>query len=103
MVSGSVHLKNFAGRRNFVQTFFLAPQEKGYFVLNDIFHFIDDDQLHQHPAVLLAHSTFDSKLSAPTTIPEPGLFTYFALRLLLFTLTFRVPSAVRTIDFAFML
>jgi hypothetical protein len=57
MVSGSVHLKNFEGRRNFVQTFFLAPQEKGYFVLNDIFHFIDEDQIHQHPAVLLAHST----------------------------------------------
>ncbi|PRQ36791.1 putative nucleotide-binding alpha-beta plait domain, NTF2-like domain-containing protein [Rosa chinensis] len=71
MVSGSVHLKNFGGRRNFVQTFFLAPQEKGYFVLNDIFHFIDEDQVHQHPAVLLAHSTLDSKLSAPTTIPEP--------------------------------
>ncbi|KAL6191982.1 hypothetical protein ACLB2K_038370 [Fragaria x ananassa] len=70
MVSGSVNLKKFSGRRNFVQTFFLAPQEKGYFVLNDIFHFIDD-QLHQHPAVLLAHSTFNSKLSAPTTIPEP--------------------------------
>ena len=33
MVSGSVHLKNFAGRRNFVQTFFLAPQEKGYLYL----------------------------------------------------------------------
>ncbi|XP_050372883.1 nuclear transport factor 2-like [Argentina anserina] len=71
MVSGSVHLKNFTGRRNFVQTFFLAPQEKGYFVLNDIFHFIDEDQVHQHPAVLLAHSTLDAKLSAPTTIPEP--------------------------------
>jgi hypothetical protein len=28
MVSGYVHLKNFAGMRNFVQTFFLAPQEK---------------------------------------------------------------------------
>jgi hypothetical protein len=28
MVSGYVHLKNYAGRRNFVQTFYLAPQEK---------------------------------------------------------------------------
>ena len=40
MVSGSVQMKDFTMRRKFVQTFFLAPQEKGYFVLNDIFHFI---------------------------------------------------------------
>ncbi|XP_058206464.1 nuclear transport factor 2-like isoform X2 [Rhododendron vialii] len=28
--------------RNFTQTFFLAPQEKGYFVLNDVFRYIED-------------------------------------------------------------
>eukprot|EP00898_Chlorokybus_atmophyticus_P008273 jgi/Chlat1/8447/Chrsp80S07857 len=27
--------------RNFVQTFFLAPQERGYYVLNDVFRFLD--------------------------------------------------------------
>lgn len=27
-------------RKSFSQTFFLAPQEKGYFVLNDIFRFV---------------------------------------------------------------
>lgn len=27
---------------NFTQTFFLAPQDKGYFVLNDIFRFLDN-------------------------------------------------------------
>lgn len=71
MVSGSVQVKDFSARRKFVQTFFLAPQEKGYFVLNDIFHFIDEEQFHHHPAVLLAHSNFNSKLSASATIPEP--------------------------------
>lgn len=28
-------------KRSFTQTFFLAPQEKGYFVLNDIFRYTD--------------------------------------------------------------
>ncbi|KAH9681687.1 hypothetical protein KPL71_027065 [Citrus sinensis] len=71
MVSGSVQVKDFSARRKFVQTFFLAPQEKGYFVLNDIFHFIGEEQFHHHPAVLLAHSNFNSKLCASATIPEP--------------------------------
>jgi hypothetical protein len=73
MVSGLVQIKDFSGKRKFVQTFFLAPQEKGYFVLNDIFHFIEDEPVHHHPAVLLAHSNLDSNLNAPTTIPDPGI------------------------------
>ena len=72
MVSGSVQVKDFSSRRKFVQTFFLAPQEKGYFVLNDIFQFIDE-QIHHHPAVLLAQHNLDSKLNASATIPEPGI------------------------------
>lgn len=71
MVSGSLRMKNFANRRKFVQTFFLAPQEKGgFFVLNDIFHFIEDELVLQHPAVLLA-TDLDSKLNISTSIPEP--------------------------------
>lgn len=73
MVSGSVQLKNLNRMRNFVQTFFLAPQEKGYFVLNDIFHFVDEDPVHHYPAVLLSQSNLDSKLNAPTAVPETGL------------------------------
>ncbi|KAG2721959.1 hypothetical protein I3760_02G106600 [Carya illinoinensis] len=71
MVSGSVQIKDFSGKRNFVQTFFLAPQEKGYFVLNDIFHFVDDEPIHHHSAVLLAQSKLDSKLNAPAAISDP--------------------------------
>ncbi|XP_022157971.1 putative G3BP-like protein [Momordica charantia] len=70
MVSGSVQMKNFNRMRTFVQTFFLAPQEKGYFVLNDIFHFVDEEPVHHYPAVLLTQSNLDSTLSAPTTVPE---------------------------------
>lgn len=70
MVSGSVHIKNFNGRKKFVQTFFLAPQEKGYFILNDIFHFVDDEQIVQHPITYLAHNNLDHKLNASTAIRE---------------------------------
>ena len=73
VVSGSVQIKDFSGRRKFVQTFFLAPQEKGFFVLNDILHFIDEDLIQQHPAALLAQSSLDSRLNASNTIPEPGI------------------------------
>ncbi|KAG8499663.1 hypothetical protein CXB51_006111 [Gossypium anomalum] len=71
MVSGSVQVKDFNFRRKFMQTFFLAPQEKGYFVLNDIFHYIDEEQIHQHPTVLLAQHNLDLKLNAFVTNPEP--------------------------------
>eukprot|EP00249_Psilotum_nudum_P022945 c28700_g1_i1 orf=614-2155(-) len=42
MVTGALFSQSRM-KRNFVQTFFLAPQEKGYFVLNDMFRYLDDD------------------------------------------------------------
>ncbi|KAL6954422.1 hypothetical protein U1Q18_051902 [Sarracenia purpurea var. burkii] len=73
MVSGSVHTKDITGGRKFVQTFFLAPQEKGYFVLNDIFQFIEEEPIHHHPVAYLAQSNIDSNLNVSTTIQEPGI------------------------------
>ncbi|GLT42084.1 hypothetical protein SLA2020_161040 [Shorea laevis] len=70
MVSGSVQVEDFSGRRKFVQTFFLAPQKKGYFVLNDIFQFIDEELIYHHSAVLLSQNNHDSKLNASASIPE---------------------------------
>lgn len=70
MVSGSVKTKEFGRRRKFVQTFFLAPQEKGYFVLNDIFHFLDEEPVYQHPAPLLSENKFDIQHDASSPIPE---------------------------------
>ena len=73
MVCGYVQLKDYSVRRKFVQTFFLAPQEKGYFVLNDIFHFIEEEHINQHPTtVLAAHNNFETKLNASSPMPEPG-------------------------------
>lgn len=79
MVSGSVQTKDFNGRRKFVQTFFLAPQEKGYFVLNDIFHFLDIEQTHQHSTTILAHRNFDTKLNATNPLPEPGMLFFVSI------------------------
>ncbi|CAK9258940.1 unnamed protein product [Sphagnum jensenii] len=49
MVSGSLSNQS-TGKRNFTQSFFLAPQEKGYFVLNDIFRYVDEAPLLPKPA-----------------------------------------------------
>lgn len=32
-------------RKKFSQTFFLAPQDKGYFVLNDVFRFLEEKEV----------------------------------------------------------
>ncbi|XP_042412424.1 nuclear transport factor 2-like isoform X1 [Zingiber officinale] len=69
MVSGYVELEDYSSRRKFVQTFFLAPQEEGYFVLNDIFHFLEEEHIHQHPAALMPQGEFetDMKESSPAS------------------------------------
>ncbi|XP_022758532.1 putative G3BP-like protein [Durio zibethinus] len=76
MVSGSVKIKDFNGRRKFVQTFFLAPQDKGYFVLNDIFQFVDDGMIHQHPASTLQENKFDAQLNVSSPVAEPLVSDY---------------------------
>lgn len=70
MVSGFVKMKDISGRRRFVQTFFLAPQEKGYFVLNDIFHFIDDGVLYPNLASV-ASENIEAQPHVSTSLAEP--------------------------------
>lgn len=72
MVSGYVQLKDYSVRRKFVQTFFLAPQEKGFFVLNDIFHLLEEEHVHQHPAAIVGHSNFETNLNVSSSVPETG-------------------------------
>ncbi|KAJ6874301.1 G3BP-like protein isoform X2 [Populus alba x Populus x berolinensis] len=87
MVSGSVKTRDFVNRRIFVQTFFLAPQEKGYYVLNDIFLFVDDGAVYQqdlppenihmqHPAPTSSDETFDAQLDSSNPLPEPPVSDY---------------------------
>ncbi|KAM0851526.1 hypothetical protein ACQ4PT_052362 [Festuca glaucescens] len=69
MVSGLVQTKEYINQRKFIQTFFLAPQEKGYFVLNDYFHFVDQEQVQ--PAQGIPQETFETNLASTVqTSPE---------------------------------
>ncbi|EPS73243.1 hypothetical protein M569_01512, partial [Genlisea aurea] len=69
VVSGSVRLKEFNGRK-FIETFFLAPQEKGYFILNDMFHSIDEEKVAPHPVAYMHERNLDSKLQVSVSFPE---------------------------------
>ncbi|CAA2998125.1 G3BP isoform X2 [Olea europaea subsp. europaea] len=73
VVSGSVKSRDFSGWRKFVQTFFLAPQEKGYFVLNDIFHLLDEEAPDQLPPSAVLEQEHDYQPAISTHHPElPG-------------------------------
>lgn len=51
-------------RRKFTQTFFLAPQDKGFYVLNDVFRYLEENEPDNE-----VHETPSSSLE-----PNPGWF-----------------------------
>ncbi|KAL5135176.1 putative G3BP-like protein [Glycine soja] len=75
MVSGFVKIKDISGKRKFVQTFFLAPQEKGYFVMNDMFHYIDDEVTYPN-LVPVASETIDTQPHLSASLAEPPVSDY---------------------------
>ncbi|KAL6502927.1 hypothetical protein OROHE_024095 [Orobanche hederae] len=84
VVSGSVKSLDFNGWRTFVQTFFLAPQENGYFVLNDMFHFADNEVTHQASAPVQAqehnvdyHPIISTHLPDPPVEEEAGEYGHY--------------------------
>lgn len=52
-------------RRKFTQSFFLAPQDKGYFVLNDVFRYVDEANYDGNQAPV------NNDVEAPIT-PDQG-------------------------------
>ncbi|CAA2934064.1 putative G3BP-like protein isoform X2 [Olea europaea var. sylvestris] len=70
VVSGSVKSRDFDGWRKFVQTFFLAPQESSYFVLNDIFHFADEKVPLQPPPTSVEEQKNDYQPNISAHLPE---------------------------------
>ncbi|KAL5761620.1 hypothetical protein ACOSP7_017884 [Xanthoceras sorbifolium] len=59
-------------RRKFTQTFFLAPQEKGYFVLNDVFRYVDEMDEKEESVGAADDIINGSAPSAPLTLdPVP--------------------------------
>jgi hypothetical protein len=77
MVSGSLSNQS-TGKRNFTQSFFLAPQEKGYFVLNDIFRFVDEAPLLSKPAPPSLPNGVP-ELQLESIVQEPGMFLSYHL------------------------
>lgn len=75
VVSGSVKAKDFSGRK-FVETFFLAPQEKGFYVLNDIFQFVNEEMIPQNSAAIVSENEVNTQSSASNSIPEPTASSY---------------------------
>jgi hypothetical protein len=80
LVTGSLSTKS-NDKRNFVQSFFLAPQEKGYFVLNDIFRYLDVETQQTKPVpiapvsnpepVVVHQPTQEPALAQQVSVPEP--------------------------------
>lgn len=62
-------------RKKFAQSFFLAPQAKGYFVLNDVFRYIDDTDPSETNSVSI-EKVDDSGSAQP--LAETGS-SYFSL------------------------
>ena len=56
-------------KRKFTQSFFLAPQDKGYFVLNDVFRYVDE---YKSVDVDSVHAEADESAPIAALIPEPG-------------------------------
>lgn len=68
LVTGFLTRKEDNRRRKFIQTFFLAPQDKGYFVLNDIFRYVDESKpIEDNPVVV---EVIEDKQTTPL-IPDP--------------------------------
>ncbi|KAL6136632.1 hypothetical protein ACLB2K_061927 [Fragaria x ananassa] len=61
-------------KRKFAQSFFLAPQENGFFVLNDVFRYVEDGELlknHSVNGVNDATSVLLNQEPEPTYVPDP--------------------------------
>ncbi|KAL0381005.1 UNVERIFIED_CONTAM: Nuclear transport factor 2 [Sesamum angustifolium] len=56
-------------KRKFAQTFFLAPQDKGYYVLNDVFRYVEESEPDITAGVVGVDDTPSSTL---TQDPEPA-------------------------------
>ncbi|KAK9756842.1 hypothetical protein RND81_01G124600 [Saponaria officinalis] len=76
IVSGIVRSRNFYGKRKFTQAFFLAPQDKGFFVMNDVLQFQDEDVVNQHPVPELPDIPVDSEVHAANTHLEQTVPNY---------------------------
>ena len=62
-------------RKKFAQSFFLAPQEKGFFVLNDVFRYVDDE--NSGTAASDPVDDVNENVGPVPQEPEPGSFCFY--------------------------
>lgn len=91
LVTGCLTGKDNVGRK-FTQTFFLAPQENGYYVLNDVFRYIEDNESSQTNSVPV--NTVDESAPVAASIAEPGEFnlSFLVFLWICFSLHFPIAS-----------
>ncbi|XP_057519867.1 nuclear transport factor 2 isoform X2 [Amaranthus tricolor] len=68
LVTGYLTGRDKVGKK-FAQSFFLAPQEKGFFVLNDVFRYVDDEE--SEPAASDPVNSINENAAAAPQAPEP--------------------------------
>lgn len=72
LVTGALNGKDGL-KRNFTQSFFLAPQDKGYFVLNDVFRYLDEPPQPETANIFInGIPEQTSKVPAPEPAAEPA-------------------------------
>uniref|UniRef100_A0A7N0U4S1 G3BP-like protein n=1 Tax=Kalanchoe fedtschenkoi TaxID=63787 RepID=A0A7N0U4S1_KALFE len=76
MVTGLVKTREFSGKRKFAQSFFLAPQEKGYFVLNDIFQFVGEELDQHDPSTIPSEKRVDADINVSSALQEAPVTDY---------------------------
>jgi len=88
-LTGSDNLK-----RKFTQSFFLAPQDKGYFVLNDIFRYIDEYKSVDIESVPVNEADESAPTDSFTAEPGRSSVYNFWLLIYLLVLLFSFPSNI---------
>lgn len=58
-------------RRKFSQTFFLAPQDKGYYVLNDVLRYVEETESIRSNSS--SGEAIKENTTTVTSTPEPGI------------------------------
>lgn len=62
-------------RKKFSQTFFLAPQDKGYYVLNDVFRYVEENEPDTSGNLVIGVLEIPSS----SVDPNPGLLYHCLL------------------------
>lgn len=82
-------------KKKFSQTFFLAPQDKGYFVLNDVFRFVEENEPLPNDPVL-SNSVNENAVPITSTtqpgwgdISEAGWYDFFIVSFFLHFIVMR--------------